>query len=105
MPKLWSCPKNLDRAQCPQCGSVVNSGKYDWVLAEITQDEEWVVPPAVNRVKGWQIIRERDPGLNFQHIEDRASVIFWRCMMAVYFGDFSFAAPIVDSHSKTVPKK
>jgi hypothetical protein len=34
----------VDRAKCPQCESIVNSGKYDWVLAEITQDEEWVVP-------------------------------------------------------------
>ena len=99
-------PVNIvDRAQCQRCDSVVNSGKYDWVLAEITQDEEWVVPSATHEVSGWQVIAERDPGLNFQHIEDRASVIFWRCLMAVYFGDFGYAAPILESQAKTVPKK
>ncbi|MDE0938254.1 MAG: TIM44-like domain-containing protein, partial [Mariniblastus sp.] len=95
----------VDRAQCLQCKSIVNSGKYDWVLAEITQDEEWVVPPSMHRVKGWQVISGRDPGLNFQHIEDRASVIFWRCLMAVYFGDLGYAAPILESHAKAVPTK
>ena len=88
-----------------KCRSIVNSGKYDWVLAEITQDEQWVVPLAMNQVKGWKIISERDSGFSFQHTEDRASMIFWRCMMAVYFGDFSYAAPILDSQSKAVPGK
>jgi predicted lipid-binding transport protein (Tim44 family) len=31
----------VDRAQCSSCRSVVNSGEHDWVLAEITQPEEW----------------------------------------------------------------
>ena len=95
----------VDRAQCQQCDSVVNSGKYDWVLAEITQDEEWVVPPSVHRVKGWDVLVNRDPGLNFQHIEDRASVMFWRCLMAVYFGEVGYAAPILESQAKSVPTK
>ena len=95
----------VDRAQCQQCDSVVNSGKYDWVLAEITQDEEWVIPPSVHCVKGWEVLASRDPGLNFQHIEDRASVMFWRCLMAVYFGDLGYAAPILESQAKSVPSK
>ena len=95
----------VDRAQCQQCDSIVNSGKYDWVLAEITQDEEWIVPPSTHRVQGWSILAQRDPGLNFQHIEDRGSVIFWRCMMAVYFGDLGYAAPILEKHAKAVPTK
>lgn len=85
----------VDRAECPHCGSIVNSGKYDWVLAEITQIEEWIVPPSRHRVPGWDLIAKRDPELNFQHIEDRASVIFWRCMMAVYFEDFRYARAVV----------
>ena len=30
----------VDRATCPQCQAIVNSGQHDWVLAEITQDQE-----------------------------------------------------------------
>ncbi len=95
----------VDRAQCPQCDSIVNSGKFDWVLAEITQDEEWVVPPASHHVPGWQEVSAADPGLNFQHIEDRASCIYWRCMMAVYFQDFGYAFPILDQNLKQVPRR
>lgn len=85
----------VDKAQCPQCQSTVNSGQFDWVLAEITQDEEWVVPPAQHSVDGWDQLQRADAGLNFQHLEDRASVMFWRSMMAVYFDDASYAAPVL----------
>ena len=96
--------KIVDKAECTQCQSIVNSGQYDWVLAEITQDEEWVIPPAQHSVRGWDKLQQRDPGLNFQHIEDRASVIFWRSLMAVYFDDVSYAAPVLDADISAFPK-
>ncbi len=96
--------KIVDKAECAQCQSIVNSGQYDWVLAEITQDEEWVIPPAQHSVRGWDKLQQSDPGLNFQHIEDRASVIFWRALMAVYFDDVSYAAPVLDSQISAFPK-
>ncbi|MFH5803491.1 TIM44-like domain-containing protein, partial [Alienimonas sp. DA493] len=95
----------VDRAECPQCGSIVNSGQYDWVLAEITQDSEWVVPPAGAAVPGWEELRRADPHLNVQHVEDRASVVFWRAMMAVYHDDFALAAPVVQRGAETVPRR
>jgi hypothetical protein len=94
----------VDVAKCPQCESIVNSGQYDWVLSEITQDEEWVVPPVHHSVSGWDELQQKDPGVNFQHIEDRASVMFWRCLMAVYFDDINYAAPIIDRQVSGVPK-
>lgn len=94
----------VDVAKCPYCNATVNSGKYDWVLAEITQDEEWVVPPVRHRLAGWEKLTARDPGLNFQHLEDRASVIFWRSVMASYFDDIGYAAPVLDASRATVPK-
>ncbi len=94
----------VDKAECPQCRSVVNSGQYDWVLAEITQDEEWVVPSSQHTVGGWDELQQRDPALNFQHLEDRASVIFWRSLLAVYFEDVTYATPILDRERTTVPK-
>lgn len=94
----------VDTAKCPQCDSIVNSGQYDWVLSEITQDEEWVVPPAHHTVPNWDQLQQKDAGLNFQHIEDRASVMFWRSLMAVYFDDIKHAAPILDRQQSGVPK-
>jgi len=94
----------VDKAECPQCQSIVNSGQYDWVLAEITQHEEWVVPPAQHAVSGWDELQKRDPGLNFQHLEDRASVIFWRSLMTVYFDDLKYAAPVLVAGATSVPK-
>ena len=104
-PKCGGPVQIVDRAECPQCGSVVNSGQYDWVLAEITQYEEWVVPPSRSSVSGWAEMQQKDPALNVQHIEDRASVIFWRCLMAVYFDDISYSTPVVDQHVPGIPKR
>lgn len=103
-PKCGGPMEIVDTAKCPQCQSVVNSGQYDWVLSEITQVEEWVVPPVHHSVPGWDKIQQSDSGLNFQHIEDRASVMFWRCLMAVYFDEVKYAAPIIDRQSPGVPK-
>lgn len=95
----------VDKAKCDSCGTIVNAGQHDWVLSEITQDEEWVVPPAQHSVQKWNRLQKKDAGLNFQHLEDRASVIFWRCLMAEYFDDFSYAAPILHSSESQVPKR
>lgn len=63
-------------AKCEHCQALLRSGEYDWVLAEITQEEEWrprqTPPPGAVR------IRESDPGFNLQDLEDVTSVIFWR---------------------------
>ena len=95
----------VDKAKCDSCGTMVNAGQHDWILSEITQDEEWVVPPAQHSVKRWNRLQEKDPGLNFQHLEDRASVIFWRCLMAEYFDDFKYAAPILHASESQVPQR
>lgn len=95
----------VDKAKCDSCGTMVNAGQHDWVLSEITQDEEWVVPPAQHSVAKWNQLQKKDPGLNFQHLEDRASVIFWRCLMAEYFDDFSYAAPIQQASDAQVPMR
>lgn len=61
---------------CEFCGAIVNSGNYDWVLAEITQAIENVRGYAL--VDGLKEMRERDPSFNIQVLEDRASLIFWK---------------------------
>jgi hypothetical protein len=76
-----------DAALCSSCHSWVNSGAYDWVLAEITQACEWSVREAGREVPGWGSVSADDPGLNTQFLEDRASVVFWRWQYALWRSD------------------
>jgi hypothetical protein len=67
--------------QCKHCKSIINSGEYDWVLAEITQKIEW----NPNQSHGSDLlaeVRSTNPSINRQVIEDRASYIFWRWLEA-----------------------
>jgi predicted lipid-binding transport protein (Tim44 family)/endogenous inhibitor of DNA gyrase (YacG/DUF329 family) len=73
-------------AQCPFCQAKVRSGQYDWVLAEITQESEWR-PRQSRDVPGLAALEAADPGFSLQHLEDRASVMFWRHIAAWRKGD------------------
>ena len=79
----------LDKTECPSCKAVVNSGEYDWVLTEITQESEYAVKPS-RTVPGLTEMSQADPAFNVNHIEDRASVIFFRQIAAQYFGDAKY---------------
>lgn len=63
--------------QCRHCKSVINSGEYDWVLAEITQKEEWGQP-----LQYFVSLPDGNDTVNRQIIEDRASYLFWRWVEA-----------------------
>jgi len=72
--------------QCESCKAHLRSGEYDWVLSEITQSCEWH-PRSVDELEIARRYRaEHDPGFSSQHLEDRASVIFWREAMAYRLG-------------------
>jgi hypothetical protein len=60
---------------CTYCGAIVNSGAYDWVLAEITQGVEANSAPA--EVPGLDALRADDAALSLEVLEDRASLLFW----------------------------
>jgi hypothetical protein len=66
-----------ESANCTNCRALLRSGEYDWVLAEITQESEWR-PGRRASVPGLGRLRQQDPDLNMQSMEDRASVVFWR---------------------------
>ena len=77
----------LDKMECPSCQALINSGEYDWVLAEITQIEVWQ-PISQQSESAWlKAYRQHDPGFNRQHIEDKASVIFWKLRAAEMMAD------------------
>lgn len=83
--KCPNCGANAEinqHAACRACGALLRSGDFDWVLAEITQACEWE-PALMRNVPGAERFRDRvDPGLTLQHLEDRASVAFWRRAVA-----------------------
>ncbi|RCK80978.1 MAG: putative membrane protein [Candidatus Ozemobacter sibiricus] len=82
-----SAPVEMARvAICAACQSYLRSGEHDWVLAVITQASEWAPRPAT-AVPGLTAYRQLDPGFHLQHLEDRASVVFWRHALAERLGD------------------
>jgi len=100
-----AAPLNIqDRVECQSCGSVVNSGEHDWVLAEITQVSEWSLPDPTHRVSGLQTLQQSDPAFSIQHIEDRTSVMFYRINAAHFFHDTGYAEPILSSGIEGIPR-
>jgi len=68
-------------ARCASCDSALRSGEHDWVLSEITQACEWE-PTRRQEIPGVASYRQaRDAEFNVHHLEDRASVVFWRKVM------------------------
>ena len=61
---------------CEFCGAIVNSGNYDWVLAEITQGSQFQPHPMTP--DGFVKARQSDPTLTTEALEDRASLVFWK---------------------------
>lgn len=67
-----------DVVRCQYCKAVVNSGEHDWVLAEITQPEEWRPWMTNVEIEGLAALQAKDPAVSRQELEDRASVVFWK---------------------------
>lgn len=70
---------------CEYCSAVVNSGNYDWVVAEITQGQEH--QPFKRATGALRELRANDPALSTEALEDRASLIFWRWIEAHSTGE------------------
>lgn len=88
--------EKLDRTVCTSCHAIVNSGDYDWVVTEITQSSEWSYrPPRI--IAGLETLQAADPTFNAWHIEDRASVIFYRFIAAQFFADQRYLVKLADS--------
>jgi hypothetical protein len=73
--------------KCRYCGALVCSGEHDWVLAEITQLEEW--RPTGGRPPGVDALRASDPGTAAEVLEDRASYVFWKWVESGRAGRFT----------------
>jgi DNA-directed RNA polymerase subunit RPC12/RpoP len=82
----YNCPNcggdlsaNLgDMCKCPYCGSITNSGEYDWVLAEITQADDYVTTSHLHDMSNTlankiEEISDTDADFAIQIIEDKCS--------------------------------
>lgn len=79
--KCPNCGADLplsDVVRCQFCKAVVNSGEHDWVLAEITQPEEWRPSSVSDEIPGFAALEQKDATISRQELEDRASVVFWK---------------------------
>jgi hypothetical protein len=71
-------------ARCNYCGSYINNGEFDWVLAEITQEDDYIPSaPAMMQADPWAA----DPNFSVQLLEDKASNAFTQILIAVATGD------------------
>lgn len=83
---LWdgvcpSCNAELivtENCKCQNCDCIVNSGDYDWVLSEITQNSVWNPKSRKESIKGLKEISNIDSTFIPQLVEDFASNIFWK---------------------------
>lgn len=77
---------------CEFCGAIVNSGTYDWVLAEITQGSQF--QPHAMVPDGFAKVRQSDPSLTTEALEDRASLLFWKWVESQVHSDSSRLAKV-----------
>ncbi len=90
-PSCGAPAQNVQAQKCAYCGALVNSGDYDWVLAEITQTMEWR-SASKGRVPGLDELTQSDPFFARQVAEDRATYVFWRWLEAQATGSKSALA-------------
>jgi tellurite resistance protein len=80
---------------CEFCGAIVNSGNYDWVLAEITQGSQFQPHPMTP--DGFVKARQSDPSLTTEALEDRASLVFWKWVESQSLGDAGRLAKVASA--------
>ncbi|MBN2509127.1 MAG: TIM44-like domain-containing protein [Spirochaetales bacterium] len=75
-----------DVSKCPSCGRLSNTGEYDWILAEITQADDYLVTeqrPVPSRLKKETArLTEENDDFCVQLLEDRVSNGYVRVLMA-----------------------
>lgn len=76
MRNKWPAPTLTDTFYNP-LNAILNSGTYDWVLAEITQEGEFSTT-RIENVPGFEDLKKNDLAIHRQVLEDRASLIFWK---------------------------
>ena len=67
-------------SRCSACGTLTNNASYDWVLSEITQQDDYNGGTNFRRLGELQELTKHDNLFSVQRIEDVASNVFMQCM-------------------------
>lgn len=73
-------------SRCVGCGTLTNSGAYDWVLSEITQQDDYSPGNSLEKDATLHELTKNDSLFSVQRIEDVASNVFMQ-IMEVLTGD------------------
>jgi len=68
--------------KCPSCESMLRSGEHDWVLSKISDQSQWKPQKPFRMSSATRYWIQQDPGFSAHYLEDRASVIFYRKLLA-----------------------
>lgn len=78
--------KLIESARCPYCGTYINNGEYDWVLAEITQEDDYspmIRAEEKEYLDTEKVLLQKLPDYSKQLVEDRASNAFMQILIAI----------------------
>jgi predicted lipid-binding transport protein (Tim44 family) len=77
--------KLVETARCPYCNTYINSGEYDWVLSEITQEADYGHAPLGELTFGLshEDVTKLYPGFSKQVLEDRASNVLMQVLIGI----------------------
>ena len=67
-------------SRCSNCGTLTNSAAYDWVLSEITQEDDYSGGAGLSSDAGLKTLMTGDDYFAVQRVEDIASNIFMQIM-------------------------
>ena len=84
-----------DMCKCPYCGSITNSGEYDWVLSKITQADDYFINERHNIytdkiIDKVEEISSEDENFAVQIIEDKVSNGYLQIETAKVFKDANY---------------
>jgi len=95
-------PENAGEiAKCDSCGTLTNSGEYDWVLAEITQTVDYNANGFKNAnttAKKLLEVYKKDPTFSIQMMEDKASNAYLQILTAQTKGKAELARRFVSDN-------
>lgn len=74
-------------SRCKSCKTLTNNATYDWILCEITQEDDYDnQQPLLHDSQLWSLVKN-DPDFAIQKMEDLASNIFMQIMEVFSGGD------------------
>jgi len=88
-----SLPTDMgEMSKCASCGTLTNSGEYDWVLSEITQADDYVavhpkLAKSADLTEKVRALVEENEDFSVQLIEDKASNGYLQIITAVAIND------------------